>query len=434
MPAYFYIIILAVISAVLLGMAMFYRSRVKHIYNQFKDFSGVVISGISELKDKIGGSRKNTVITGNNYRDLEGISKLINSFSAEYGKNAGILDLLTDNIKQGFLLVDGNKNIVRINRSLSDLFYLDPQKAIGKKTVLVFNSEKLEGLISKVLETGLSLKEEIVFYGDEDLHLDIEAVPFKFTDNKSQSKTDVLILVDNITQEVEFSKLRSQFVANISHEMRTPLTSIKGYIETALESDSKEIETIKKYLAKGLKEAEKLNLLIKEILDLSRIEYRRNVLFEEDKDLTEIIRDVIRSLDFLAGENGVKIHFEDPQDNIYYRTDEELFRQLVRNIIENSIFYAGSGSQLNIRLKKCKYDILLEFSDNGMGIKKEDLPFIFQRFFRGKPASFAKRIGSGLGLSIVKHTVDLHGGKIDVESKPGSGTKFRITLPAKSTG
>jgi two-component system, OmpR family, phosphate regulon sensor histidine kinase PhoR len=431
-PAYFYIIIMAAISAVLLGLVIFYRSRMKHIYYQFKDFSGVIASGISELKDRIG-SRKNTAITGNNYRDLDSISELINSFSAEYGKNSGLLNLLTDNIKQGFLLVDEDKKIVRINESLSDLFYIDPQKVTGQKTILVFNNEKLESLLEKVLDTGVSFKEEIIFYSDEDIHLDVEAVPFKFINDKGQSKTNVLTLVDNVTQEVEFSKLRSQFVANISHEMRTPLTSIRGYLETALETDAEESEIVKKYLAKGLKEAEKLNFLIKEILDLSRIEYRRNVLFEENEDISGIIRDVIKSLDFLAGENGVKIHFEDPKDKIYYRTDEELFRQLVKNIIENSIFYAGRGSELNIRLEKGEDSILLEFSDNGMGIKKDELPFIFQRFFRGKPGISAKRIGSGLGLSIVKHTVDLHGGRINVDSRPGEGTEFRITLPVRST-
>ncbi len=432
MPAYFYIIIMAAISAVLLGLVIFYRSRMKHIYYQFIDFSGVIASGISELKDRIG-SRKNTAITGNNYRDLDSISELINSFSAEYGKNSGLLNLLTDNIKQGFLLVDEDKKIVRINESLSDLFYIDPQKVTGQKTILVFNNEKLESLLEKVLDTGVSFKEEIIFYSDEDIHLDVEAVPFKFINDKGQSKTNVLTLVDNVTQEVEFSKLRSQFVANISHEMRTPLTSIRGYLETALETDAEESEIVKKYLAKGLKEAEKLNFLIKEILDLSRIEYRRNVLFEENEDISGIIRDVIKSLDFLAGENGVKIHFEDPKDKIYYRTDEELFRQLVKNIIENSIFYAGRGSELNIRLEKGEDSILLEFSDNGMGIKKDELPFIFQRFFRGKPGISAKRIGSGLGLSIVKHTVDLHGGRINVDSRPGEGTEFRITLPVRST-
>jgi len=95
--------------------------------------------------------------------------------------------------------------------------------------------------------------------------------------------------------------------------------------------------------------------------------------------------------------------------------------------------YAGRGSELNIRLEKGEDSILLEFSDNGMGIKKDELPFIFQRFFRGKPGISAKRIGSGLGLSIVKHTVDLHGGRINVDSRPGEGTEFRITLPVRST-
>jgi signal transduction histidine kinase len=174
---------------------------------------------------------------------------------------------------------------------------------------------------------------------------------------------------------------------------------------------------------------ERLNFLIKDVLDLSKIEYRRNVLFQDNKDLVAIIKETVDSLDFLSRKNGVKIALTHSREKIFYNTDEELFNQLVRNILENSIFYAGKGSQINIRIDEKEDQILLEFTDDGVGIKKEDIPFIFQRFYRGRPDGSIKRIGSGLGLSIVKHTVDLHGGKIKVKSKPDVQTRFSITLP-----
>jgi signal transduction histidine kinase len=242
----------------------------------------------------------------------------------------------------------------------------------------------------------------------------------------------VIMIFDNATQEVEFSRLRSQFAANVSHEMRTPLTSIKGYIETVADSDFKDKKMVQDYLEKSLEEVEKLNFLIKDVLDLSKIEYRRNVLFQEDNDLVTIIKDVIGSLDFLAKKNGVSISFSHSARSIPYNTDEELFRQLVRNIVENSIFYSGKDSQIKVSLEKKEDHILLEFIDNGTGIEKEDLPFIFQRFYRGKPDISLRRIGSGLGLSIVKHTVDLHGGDIKVDSIPGVRTRFSITLPIRT--
>lgn len=339
-----------------------------------------------------------------------------------------LLDAVLDNIPFGTLILDDQSRILRINDSLASLFYLSKNDCIGKKTILVFNNKNLEDLISKSFTELKPQKEEILFYGDEDTSLDIEIVPIK---TLKDEKLYFLVLIRNATQEVEFAKLRSQFVANVSHEMRTPLTSIKGYIETVLEDDFTNKEIIKKYLAKSLGEVDRLSYLIEDVLNLSNIEYKRNILLKQEYNLVSLINECIQSASFLAERNDVTIEFNYATDPVKYITDEELFRQLVKNMIENSIFHAGKGIKLIIKLEEKDDIIRLIFSDNGAGVAEQDLPYIFQRFYRGKSLFSSRSIGSGLGLSIVKHIIELHDGKIEVTSTPGVETKFIIILPRK---
>ncbi len=340
-----------------------------------------------------------------------------------------LFDTVLDNIPFGTLILDDQSRILRINDSLASLFYLDKNDCIGKKTILVFNNKNFEDLISKSYTELKPQKEEILFYGDEDTSLDIEIVPIKTLKNE---KLYLLVLIKNATQEVEFAKLRSQFVANISHEMRTPLTSIKGYIETVLEDDFANKEIVKKYLSKSLGEVDRLSYLIEDVLDLSNIEYKRNVLFRQEYNLVDLINECIQSASFLAEKNDITIEFSYDSNPVKYITDEELFRQFVKNMIENSIFHAGKGIKLSIKLEERDDIVRLIFSDNGSGITEQDLPYIFQRFYRGKNQFSSRSIGSGLGLSIVKHIIELHNGKIEVTSNPDVETKFIISLPKKN--
>jgi two-component system phosphate regulon sensor histidine kinase PhoR len=167
-------------------------------------------------------------------------------------------------------------------------------------------------------------------------------------------------------------------------------------------------------------------------LNLSKIEYRRNILFAKKYNLVNIINEVINSLVFLADQNNVKIKLYCDEDTVFFITDEELFRQMVKNIVENFIFHAGRDKKLDINLSEENNHINITFTDNGVGISKEDSPYIFQRFYRGKNPITTKTIGSGLGLSIVKHIVELHNGKISVNSKPNVKTVFKIVLPKKA--
>ncbi|MDD3777438.1 MAG: HAMP domain-containing sensor histidine kinase [Actinomycetota bacterium] len=345
-----------------------------------------------------------------------------------------LLDTMLDHIWHGAMILNQDKEIIKINESLANLFYLDRWSILGKKTINIFNNNRLEDLVSVALADEKPVKEQIIFYGEQELYLDIEAFALKLLPETGkqgltakQSNRYVIILARNNTQEIEFSKLRSQFVANISHEMRTPLTSIKGYMETMLDDDFKDEHRIKGYLDKSLKEVERLSFLIEDVLNLSRIEYKRNVLLKEEVNIGEAIEEVIGSLEYLARQNEVDINFDYSGPPLYFFTDEHLFRQMIKNLTENSIFHAGKKSTLTIEVKPGPQGVNLEFSDDGRGIDKEDLPFIFQRFYKGK----GKSISSGLGLSIVKHIVELHQGKIEVESEPRHKTSFKVFLPSK---
>lgn len=350
-------------------------------------------------------------------------SSKINSLRADIKKHQELFDLIIDSVPNGIVLLDEKLKIAKINESISNLFYLDKVKAIGSTTIFLFHNKNLEDLINESVSTLKLQQKKIVFYQDEDITLEVEAIPVDIED------FSICLLFKNTTQEAEFSKLRSQFVANVSHEMRTPLTSIKGYIETLLENDTVDKELIKRYLLKADEEVDRLSFLIEDVLDLSNIEYRRNILLKQEFNIVDIIKDCIKSLVFLTEKNNVKIVFNPDSDAIKMRTDEELFRQLVRNMIENAIFHGGKGTELNIELENSTSELILSFYDNGVGIEKSDQPFVFQRFYRGANPISSKKIGSGLGLAIVKHIVELHGGTIELTSTPGIDTRFTITFP-----
>ena len=437
------------LSIVILLTILFliYRYRINNIHEKFQKFLDKLKTNINntKIKEKLITSKRTI---GSSSWKIENILALLeentNTFIKKCKEKLQLMDLILDNMPYGVLIINKERRIIKINDSLSSLFYLDKKKILGSKTILAFNNEKFENLISRVLTKLSPQGEAIVFYQDgEELYLDVEAIPvtsegspIKKEDMQAikneEIELNLVILLRNITQEAEFSKLRSQFVANVSHEMRTPLTSIKGYIETSLEDNLENRERVKSYLNKSLKEVNRLNYLIEDVLNLSKIEFKRNILFKKKCNIIDIINDCIESLHFLAEQNNIEIGFNYKACSTNYNADEELFRQAVYNIIENSIFYAGEGAKLKIGINEDKNNIIISFTDNGIGISKKDLPYIFQRFYRGSNPFSLKHIGSGLGLSIVKHIIELHNGKITASSKPDIETRFIIKLPKKA--
>ena len=257
------------LSIVILLIILFliYRYRINNIHKKFQKFLDKLKTNINntKIKEKLITSKRTI---GSSSWKIENILALLeentNTFIKKCKEKLQLMDLILDNMPYGVLIINKERRIIKINDSLSSLFYLDKKKILGSKTILAFNNEKFENLISRVLTKLSPQGEAIVFYQDgEELYLDVEAIPvtsggspIKKEDMQAikneEIELNLVILLRNITQEAEFSKLRSQFVANVSHEMRTPLTSIKGYIETSLEDNLENRERVKSFCIQQL--------------------------------------------------------------------------------------------------------------------------------------------------------------------------------------
>ena len=237
-----------------------------------------------------------------------------------------------------------------------------------------------------------------------------------------------VIVVSDVTEVKKLEVMRSQFVANVSHELKTPLTSIKGFTETL--KFVKDEEKREKFLSIIEDEADRLTGLINDILSLSKIE-NSSGMKREKFEVESIILNAIRMVENQAKNNNIEI-ITDLRYKEYIEGDRDKFYQIILNLIENAVKYSGNNTTVNVRIYKENNECILEVEDNGIGIPAEDLPRIFERFYRVDKARGSTGInGTGLGLSIVKHLVKMFDGDIEVNSVEGQGTIFRAKFGLK---
>ena len=234
-----------------------------------------------------------------------------------------------------------------------------------------------------------------------------------------------VVVIQDITDIKKLENMRSQFVANISHELKTPLTSIKGFAETLRYVDDD--ETRNKFLSIIDEESDRLARLLEDILCLYEIEQKRSTILEEF-NVDEEIEKVYMLLNDQAKKKGVEI-FLDTNSNCVLMGDKDKFKQMLLNLVSNSVKYTEKGGKVRVESYNRDMNLILVIEDNGIGISAEDLPRIFERFYRVDKARSRESGGTGLGLAIVKHIVRLFDGEINVTSELGVGTKIVITIP-----
>lgn len=240
------------------------------------------------------------------------------------------------------------------------------------------------------------------------------------------SVKSILKRLDRLNKEKqELEAMRKELVANVSHDLRTPLASIHGYIETLLmKKDSIDSATQEKYLNTTLQSTEKLKYLVDELFELSKIESRERKLNIESFSIKELAFDVANHFNVAAQENGVSVAVDAPADIPLVKADLALIDRTLQNLVSNGIKYCSSGDRVTIRLRSAGQRVEVTVADTGAGISAEELPHVFNRFFKGK----SSKPGTGLGLAIVKSIMDLHGTSCVVKSKEGEGTEFMFAL------
>lgn len=344
------------------------------------------------------------------------------------------LKSVLENMMSGVLMIDREERIVLMNRSAEDFLGFTSDELLGKKFDEAKQQFELTKLIRECIDAREHISDEMIFYFPEERILEVNVTPMSQT---GEEWAGVLIVLHNITAVRRLERMRSEFVANVSHELKTPITAVKGFAETLLAGALDDKEIAKSFLQIIFDESERLNRLIGDILELSKIESKRIPLQFSPVEMRSLVE---RSLEIMRPEALKKHIMLDMQveEDIYIEADEDRLRQILINLLSNGISYTPEGGKVKVQVEALHspadrdndYERLrLTISDSGIGIPKKDLPRIFERFYRVDKARSRVSGGTGLGLSIVKHLVDLHKGTIQVESEVGIGTKFIIDLP-----
>jgi two-component system phosphate regulon sensor histidine kinase PhoR len=291
---------------------------------------------------------------------------------------------------------------------------------------MVRNADILRFLTGILTGKGKN-KEEIVLHGTESKFLQVSGTVLH---NSEGEKIGALVVLNDITRLRQLENIRREFVANVSHELKTPITSIKGYIETLQEGALEDKENAIKFLEIIAKQADLLHALIDDLLSLSKIEQEaeRGEMQLVDEKVRRIIEDAIASYETRARERRIRVTLQ-CKDEVVVKANARLLEQAVGNLLDNAIKYSEAGSSVDIEVVKNKKEVAIAVRDHGGGMAPEHLSRLFERFYRVDKGRSRELGGTGLGLAIVKHIIQAHGGRVAVESTLGKGSTFTLLLP-----
>lgn len=345
-------------------------------------------------------------------------------------ENEHRLESVLGNMASAVIMIDKEQRIAVANRAAERLFATAAQRLLGKVFTDVLHHDELIGLIHECIAYRKPLKDELVFYAPLERTLEINLAPV-FADYEWLG---VVIVLHDITEIRRLERVRSEFVANVSHELKTPIASVQGFAETLLRSDLEDKQTAQSFLQIIYDESERLNRLINDILQLSALESQDQHFEFEPVDLHQLFTSVLPLFAAQAEQRNVDIVM-DVEEGLYIEANEHGMRQIFTNLISNAINYMPHGGTLTIaahlkqQAEQEEEMVILQVADTGIGIPKKHVSRIFERFYLVDQARSRQSGGTGLGLSIVKHLVELHRGTISVQSEVGSGTTMTIHLP-----
>lgn len=335
----------------------------------------------------------------------------------EARRNQEEFSIITENMQEGLLVIDSYTMILSGNSSAWKIFQVD-KPGTGRSVYSLDRNEDFR----KVIETVLEGK-----HGSALLHLDNEFVQLIANPVNRDGKTvGAVLLLMNETEKVQRENLRREFSANVSHELKTPLTSISGFAEIIQDGFVKE-EDVKKFAGRIYKEAQRLIQLVEDTIRISQLDEGENPYEWENIDLYTVAKDVCGNLNEAAKKKNVHLYIEG--ERLICRTVRPILEEILYNLCDNGIKYNKDNGVVSILIKDLGNEVQLSVEDNGIGIPREDRKRVFERFYRVDKSHSKEIGGTGLGLSIVKHGVTFLGGTLNLVSEVDKGTEITVTLP-----
>jgi two-component system phosphate regulon sensor histidine kinase PhoR len=357
---------------------------------------------------------------------LNGMAQDIEDRVRQIGTQNQKLAAVFDSMIEGVIVVDGATRIISVNKTVESIFGVSNTRAAGRALLETIRNNDLASVIDVALKNGTAVTAELDLVFPVRRIFEVNATPI--FDGKEIA--GCVAVIHDITCIRRLETMRKDFVANVSHELKTPLTSIKGFVETLLDGAIEDKENNRAFLSIIREHADRLNGLVEDLLSLSHLESKEIALDKKDHDLKRLAEDVLRGFGSQIKNKGIAFKDELPP-GLLVKADGEKIKQVFTNLIDNAIKFNKEKGAIRVRAETPGDMVKVVVEDDGCGIPEKDTDRIFERFYRVDKARSRDLGGTGLGLSIVKHIVELHGGLVGVESSVGLGSKFWFTLPKR---
>ncbi|UCE04005.1 MAG: HAMP domain-containing protein [Candidatus Latescibacterota bacterium] len=340
-------------------------------------------------------------------------------------------EVILASMAEGLLAVDADDRVLLINASARTLLGLDSQRAENRSLVETVRQPVFVDFVARVRQAEGPLTSELVLHDPHPRWLDLHGAPVHFAESE---RAGAVVVLNDVTRVRKLEKSRKDFVANVSHELKTPVTSIKGFLETLLEGGAlRDPESAERFLRIITKQTDRLSAIIDDLLYLSRLEYEEQDIPRDSVSLAPLVENCVADFDHLARSRGIRLiaRISEP---LRISGDASLVTRALDNLIDNAIKYSTSGGAVEVSLSLQGAWVHLAVRDHGIGIPEEHLPRISERFYRVDTARSRDLGGTGLGLAIVKHVALVHRGSLHVESTPGEGSRFTLQFPELTNG
>ncbi len=325
-----------------------------------------------------------------------------------------------EHLGDGVLIVEGDGAIRQANAAARQFLGLGGAAADGARRC----PENIRQLVAQAVAEGRPQADELTVIEPEERILQVRAIGVRM-----RGTPRAAVILRDVTELRRLERVRQDFVANVSHELRTPLTSIKGFIETLLHGAIDDPAHNRHFLTLVEEDVDRLARLTNDLLELSTVESIGKPKTLQAVDVLDILRDVVETLKLQIARKRISVTLPPAGPAHEARGDPDQIRQVCWNLLDNAVKYNLDGGRIGVEVAPRSGALAVRITDTGIGIPAEDLPRIFERFYRVDKARSRALGGTGLGLSIVKHIVEAHGGAVQVTSEPGQGSCFEITLP-----
>ncbi|MGL5314875.1 MAG: ATP-binding protein [Peptostreptococcaceae bacterium] len=422
MTIIFFIVLVSVIIAIL---SIRYTLRLRKYLEEFIYVSKKISN--KEFHTRLNISAKGEL--GELAKNFNEMIEIMDSTITEVEYNHLQMTSILKSISHGILAVDIDGNIMLINAEAKRILKCDKNKQVeGNNINVVIKEEKLLKEIAMFKGSKVSKDKEITTSDDIVYKINLDPIYLQDINNVIIGS---IINIEDITEKVKLENMRSDFVANVSHELKTPLTSISGFVETLKLNENIDVNTRNRFLGIIESESDRLKRLIDDILLLSFIEKQENTA-QDSVNIYEVFIEVFDMTSYMAKSKNIKLLYEFKNKNLKILGNRDHIKQIFLNLVDNAIKYTPENRDVRVNVFSENDKIVISVSDQGVGIPTEDIDRIFERFYRVDKARSRDVGGTGLGLAITKHIVKSLGGTISVKSELGKGSEFTVIIPQKN--